>query len=57
MATPSTELVDAYLTEIAKAYNVNWAPDPPPLSPGQGNGSDGGSKVSIFQLENFRHTN
>lgn len=57
MATPSTELVDAYLTEIAKAYNVNWAPDPPPLSPGQGDGSDGGLKVSIFQPEIFRDAN
>ncbi|KAJ7651497.1 regulator of Vps4 activity in the MVB pathway-domain-containing protein [Mycena polygramma] len=27
-ATPSTELVDAYLTEIAKAYGVNWSPLP-----------------------------
>ncbi|KAJ7508678.1 regulator of Vps4 activity in the MVB pathway-domain-containing protein [Mycena galericulata] len=28
-ATPSTELVDAYLTEIAKAYGVEWAPSLP----------------------------
>ncbi|KAJ7922832.1 regulator of Vps4 activity in the MVB pathway-domain-containing protein [Mycena leptocephala] len=27
-ATPSTELVDAYLTEIAKAYGVEWSPLP-----------------------------
>lgn len=26
VATPSSELVDAYLWEIAKAYGVNWAP-------------------------------
>jgi len=25
VATPSAELVDAYLTEIAKAYSVNWS--------------------------------
>lgn len=25
IATPSAELVDAYLTEIAKAYSVNWS--------------------------------
>jgi hypothetical protein len=25
-ATPSSELVDAYLTEIAKAYSVSWSP-------------------------------
>ncbi|KAJ6601409.1 regulator of Vps4 activity in the MVB pathway-domain-containing protein [Mycena vulgaris] len=27
-ATPSTELVDAYLSEIAKAYGVDWTPLP-----------------------------
>jgi len=27
-ATPSAELVDAYLNEIAKAYGVEWAPLP-----------------------------
>lgn len=46
IATPSTELVDAYLTEIAKAYNVNWTPtvaSPVDLS----EGPDGGVKVSI----------
>ncbi|KAG5341695.1 IST1 like protein [Termitomyces sp. T112] len=26
VATPSSELVDAYLHEIAKGYNVNWSP-------------------------------
>jgi hypothetical protein len=26
MKTPSTELVDAYLAEIAKAYGINWSP-------------------------------
>ncbi|KAF7969082.1 hypothetical protein HWV62_28384 [Athelia sp. TMB] len=30
VATPSKELVDAYLSEIAKAYSVNWSPAPPP---------------------------
>jgi hypothetical protein len=47
MATPSAELVDAYLTEIAKAYRVdkflaNLEPD------GGGNkddDSEGGTKV------------
>ncbi|KAJ7687417.1 regulator of Vps4 activity in the MVB pathway-domain-containing protein [Mycena rosella] len=27
-ATPSSDLVDAYLSEIAKAYGVEWAPPP-----------------------------
>jgi hypothetical protein len=31
-ATPSTELVDAYLHEIAKAYGVAWAPPLPAYS-------------------------
>jgi hypothetical protein len=47
--TPSTQLVDAYLTEIAKAYSVQWTP---PIENVDGdNGSndhdpDGGVKVS-----------
>jgi hypothetical protein len=28
IATPSPELVAAYLAEIAKAYNVDWSPEP-----------------------------
>jgi vacuolar protein sorting-associated protein IST1 len=32
IATPSPELVDAYLTEIAKAYSVNWSPTPPRIT-------------------------
>jgi hypothetical protein len=43
MSTPSPDLVDAYLTEIAKAYNVEWAPT---RKSGQGDGSEGGVKVS-----------
>lgn len=27
--TPERELVDAYLYEIAKGYNVDWRPEPP----------------------------
>lgn len=46
VATPSTELVDAYLTEIAKAYSVKWLPKT--SSPGHGDGSDGDSKVGNF---------
>ncbi|KAJ7665356.1 regulator of Vps4 activity in the MVB pathway-domain-containing protein [Mycena polygramma] len=47
-ATPSTELVDAYLTEIAKAYGVNWSPLPA-YSAGAADDAeagDGGVKVS-----------
>lgn len=46
IATPSTELVDAYLSEIAKAYSVNWSS---PSKPGDDDGDDkpdGGIKVS-----------
>ena len=49
VATPTTELVDAYLTEIAKAYGVKWAPKP--LTARHGDGSDGGSKVGAFRLK------
>ncbi|EGO05271.1 hypothetical protein SERLA73DRAFT_43681, partial [Serpula lacrymans var. lacrymans S7.3] len=31
IATPSGELVDGYLGEIARGYHVDWAPAPPPL--------------------------
>lgn len=43
MSTPSPELVDAYLTEIARAYNVEWAAT---RKSGQDDGPDGGFKVS-----------
>lgn len=42
MSTPSPELVDAYLTEIARAYNVEWAAT---RKSGQDDGPDGGFKV------------
>jgi len=43
-ATPSAELVDAYLTEIAKAYNVNWST--PRTKDSDDHGLDGGAKES-----------
>ena len=47
IATPSAELVDAYLTEIAKAYNVNWSS---PCATDSDGGPDGGAKVSNQSL-------
>lgn len=47
MSTPSLELVDAYLTEIAKAYNVEWAATR--KSGYQDNGPEAEIKVSIIQ--------
>ena len=44
MSTPSPELVDAYLTEIAKAYNVEWTAT---SISGQENGPEGEIKVSL----------
>ncbi|KAJ7755058.1 regulator of Vps4 activity in the MVB pathway-domain-containing protein [Mycena maculata] len=44
-ATPSTELVDAYLTEIAKAYGVEWAPLPAYAEAANEEGPDGGPKT------------
>jgi hypothetical protein len=46
IATPSTELIDAYLSEIGRAYNVHWAPTRP-ASIGHDGGADGGAKVSL----------
>jgi len=43
IATPSPELVDAYLTEIAKAYSVNWSAAPLGTTGGD-DGADGGAK-------------
>ncbi|KAJ7024348.1 regulator of Vps4 activity in the MVB pathway-domain-containing protein [Mycena alexandri] len=49
-ATPSADLVDGYLTEIAKAYGVEWSPPLPAYSAtedegeGDDEGSDGGSR-------------
>lgn len=47
MSTPSLELVDAYLTEIAKAYNVEWAATR--KSGYQDNGPEAEIKVNIIQ--------
>jgi vacuolar protein sorting-associated protein IST1 len=41
-ATPSAELVNAYLAEITKAYGVSWTPPP---STNGGDGPEGGIKV------------
>ena len=41
LSTPSSELVDAYLFEIAKGYGVNWS-SPTPLA--KEGGSDGEPK-------------
>ncbi|KAF9490748.1 DUF292-domain-containing protein [Pleurotus eryngii] len=43
VAPPSLQLVDAYMTEIAKAYSVDWAP---PSSSKQD--PEGGDKVGTF---------
>ena len=41
LSTPSPELVDAYLFEIAKGYGVSWSPPTPLAKEG---GGDGGPK-------------
>lgn len=46
IATPSAELVDAYLSEIAKAYSVNWSPPSKPGDDDDDDKPDGGVKVS-----------
>ncbi|KAJ7750234.1 DUF292-domain-containing protein [Mycena metata] len=58
--TPSAELVDGYLTEIAKAYGVEWSPPLPAYSAIEGEGEsegddggpDGGSRVSAAEGAN-----
>lgn len=42
MGMPSAALVDAYLAEIAKGYNIKWSPP----KADDDDGSDGGVKVS-----------
>lgn len=58
IATPSTALVDAYLSEIAKGYGVPWSP-PTPEGAESGkdddDGSDGGVKVSM-RIEGYTST-
>lgn len=50
MLTPSPQLVDAYLGEIAKGYNIAWSPPSAPDDAGgdgsSDNNDDGGVKVS-----------
>jgi vacuolar protein sorting-associated protein IST1 len=38
LSTPSPELVDAYLFEIAKGYGVSWSPPTPLAKEGGGDG-------------------
>ena len=38
LSTPSPELVDAYLFEIAKGYGVSWSPPIPFAKEGGGDG-------------------
>lgn len=45
--TPSKELVDAYLREIAKGYGVEWEPASSESKTDDGDGGDGGVKVRI----------
>lgn len=44
VATPSPELVNAYLAEIAKAYGVPWSP--PATNSSDDDDLEGGDKVS-----------
>lgn len=46
IATPSPELVDAYLIEIAKAYSVEWSL---PAKDGRDDSPEGGVKVSLAE--------
>jgi vacuolar protein sorting-associated protein IST1 len=58
MSTPSSELVDGYLTEIAKAYSVEWAPIT--KSAQDGAGPEGGVKdteKSVIQTHENEVTN
>lgn len=43
LSTPSSELVDAYLFEIAKGYGVSWSPPTPLAKEG---GSDAQPKAA-----------
>ncbi|ORZ34923.1 regulator of Vps4 activity in the MVB pathway-domain-containing protein [Catenaria anguillulae PL171] len=49
--TPERSLVNLYLKEIAKAYNVKWEPeedDEAPVSPGAGGSGSGGDTTASF---------
>jgi len=47
IATPSKELVDAYLSEIAKAYSVNWSPAVP-IEAASNDKPDGGGNAETL---------
>ncbi|KAG7099856.1 hypothetical protein E1B28_001662 [Marasmius oreades] len=44
IVTPSSELVDAYMTEIAKAYSINYTSAPTHSGKGGGSGGEGDVK-------------
>lgn len=44
---PSAALVDAYLSEIAKGYNIDWSPPKPDIAVDDGD-NDGDAKASCF---------
>lgn len=48
-AAPSTDLVDAYIGEIAKAYGVEWSP-PEKADADSSPATGGGDKVRIRVL-------
>ena len=49
IAMPSSELVNAYLAEIAKAYGVAWtSPNTPSSDDNIDDGSDGDVKVGVL---------
>ncbi|KAJ6523592.1 regulator of Vps4 activity in the MVB pathway-domain-containing protein [Mycena capillaripes] len=50
-ATPSAELVDAYLNEIAKAYGVEWAPLPAYSADATDEAADESVKISAVGEE------
>jgi vacuolar protein sorting-associated protein IST1 len=60
LSTPSPELVDAYLFEIAKGYGVSWSPPTPLAKEGGGDGdqkgTEGDAKVylALSTLESTR---
>jgi len=55
IATPGSALVEAYLSEIAKAYAIDWSPPGAVVAPDDSDDDGGGLKVRSGVSESLNY--